>query len=490
MPGLLFEDQAPVPASAPNRMDVALFVGFVPMRPAADIPTRVRRWLDERGWVSAPYGRPLDGLQDLPIPIDDWGQFDALFRWEQRSADRGDGATYLGAAVRSFFAQGGRRCYVVRVGDPWPLETPRIGPGASDGRLAAVAKLIPGYPFGLSPSPADRVSWSGVGHLFGLPDVSFVCLPDLPDAVAADRIRVPLPTPPPGPIEVFVECSDPVPPPPADRTVRGIGAPRCDEEGYRHWAKAIELLTDMIKRYRHETQLVAAVPLSDGRLAFDLAPASAYVHLAYPWTRTPGSGALPEQLESPDAVLVGILARNALSRGTFRSAANLHVADVYDVDPDLDRYQQEQDRLIERVALIGPTPAGLRLLSDVTLSGNESYRPGGVSRLISTIVRTARRLGEEVTFESSGEPLWGEVRGRLNGFMRGLYDAGAFRGDSPEEAYQVRCDRSTMSQNDIDNGRVVAYVQFDAASIIDTITVVLIVNDGAQVSISGREEAA
>jgi phage tail sheath protein FI len=99
-------------------------------------------------------------------------------------------------------------------------------------------------------------------------------------------------------------------------------------------------------------------------------------------------------------------------------------------------------------------------------------------------------LGEEVTFESSGEPLWGEVRGRLNGFMRGLYDAGAFRGDSPEEAYQVRCDRSTMSQNDIDNGRVVAYVQFDAASIIDTITVVLIVNDGAQVSISGREEAA
>ena len=44
----------------------------------------------------------------------------------------------------------------------------------------------------------------------------------------------------------------------------------------------------------------------------------------------------------------------------------------------------------------------------------------------------------------------------------------------PAEAYQVRCDRGTMTQNDIDNGRVIAIVQFNAAAPIDTITVVLI----------------
>jgi hypothetical protein len=389
MPGLLFEDQAPVPASAPNRMDVALFAGFVPMRPAADIPTRVRRWLDERGWVSAPYGRPLAGLQDLPVPIDDWGQFDALFRWEQRSgrprrrrhlSGRG-GALLLRAGRTTLLRGAGRRS--VAVGDAAHRSRRDRRP------LAAVAKLIPGYPFGLSPSPADRASWRGVGHLFGLPDVSFVCPAGSarrrrggshPRAASDSSARTD---------RGVRGCSDPVPPPPPTGRCAASARRAATRKGYRHWAKAIELLTEMIKRYRHETQLVAAVPLSDGRLAIDLAPRPPMSTWRILDTH-PGLRRTARTAREPRRRPGGILARNALSRGTFRSAANLHVADVYDVDPRSRPLSQEQERLIERVALIGPTPAGLRLLSDVTLSGNESYRPGGVSRLISTIVRTAR----------------------------------------------------------------------------------------------------
>jgi phage tail sheath protein FI len=337
------------------------------------------------------------------------------------------------------------------------------------------------------------LSWSGAGHLFGLPDVSFVCLPDLADAVAMDRVRVPIP-PPPARKEEFAECSDELPLT-IDIAVRDIGAPRCDGEGFSAWAAALTLLTGVISGQAgrsaalREVQLIAAVPLTDGPLAFTSAPSTAWLQLAYPWTRTPGSAGLPEQLESPDGVLAGVLARNALIDGTFRSAANRHLADVYDVYPVLGHYQQQQNRLIERVSLFGLTPTGLRLLSDVTMSAAEAYRPASVSRLIATISRAARRLSQEVAFAPSGESLWSDIRNRLGVLMRMLYQAGAFRGSSPAAAYQIRCDRSTMSQNDIDNGRMIAHVKFEAAAPIDTITVALIIHEGQQDSPFATEAA-
>ena len=109
--------------------------------------------------------------------------------------------------------------------------------------------------------------------------------------------------------------------------------------------------------------------------------------------------------------------------------------------------------------------------------------------MIATIVRAVRRIGEDVTFQTSGEQLWSEIRGRIDAFMRGLYQTGVFRGASSGEAFQVRCDRSTMTQNDIDNGRVIAFVQFDAAAPVDTITVVLTVTDSTHVSVIHHEAA-
>lgn len=483
MPGLIFQDQAPVTPESPNRMDIALFIGFVRVVQNLTIPDGLLQWFVERGWKGGPYARALDKLLDVPVPLENWQQFEALFDWTQRSANPGDGATYLGAAVRSFFAQGGRKCYLVRAGDPWGLETKRAA------RLAAIKALIPGFPDRFVASPADRFSWKGVGHLFGLPDVSFVAMPDLAEAVSNDRLRLNVPKAPPDPPEAFVECTPAAAAPPRDHTVRDVSAPVCGDAGFRDWAKALDLVTEVLKRSAREVILVAPLPLSEGRPPFEVAPATAFLQVAYPWVQTPGSEGLPDKLESPDGVLTGILARNALVRGTFRSAANHHLADVVDLYPVLDRHQQEANRFIERVCLMGPSPSGLRLLSDVTMSGSETYRPGAISRLLATIVRTARRVGEEVTFQPSGERLWNEVANRLDTFLRGLFVRGILRGESAGEAYQVRCDRSTMTQADIDEGRVIAQVQFDAAAPVDTITVVLVVNEGRQVPAIQNEAA-
>lgn len=511
--GLVFQDQALVIASDPHRADIALFVGFVARRPASAVPAAVADWLAAQGWTAHRPGRQsLPDLWDVPVPVDNWQIFDSLFDWKHRPLTEGSpghATTLLGAAVRSFFAQGGRKCYVVRVGDPFPVLAAR----SDTEPQAALARLVPGYPLAHAANPADPANWRGMAHVMGLPDVSFLCMPDLADIVGGQPAP-PAPADLPGQApEVFTDCSEGELGEVVQAPARRVRAPRCDAAGYAAWARALSLAAGALARYSREVQLVAAVPmpyagtpsagnmlpalLGDGIGPLSLAPfagldglASAFVQLAYPWVRTAGSANLPEGLESPDGVLCGVLARSALARGAYRSAARQHLADVYDVFPVLPHAQMYLPQpgpdgrplsLIERVSLLGPTPDGLRLLSDVTTALQESYRPACINRLTAALVRAARRLGEELTFEASGERLWAQVRGGLERLLLGLLQAGALRGGSPAEAFRVRCDRSTMTQNDIDNGRVVVEVQFNPAAPIERITVVLALSEGGQV---------
>ena len=559
MNGLVFDTLVPTAPIDPNRADVACFVGFVARRKADQrgatrvVPSSdairaglsalgsswpVFAWLDAAGWTRHPYEdqnpqpwtrdhADLETLLDLPVPIEDWETFDRLFAWDERpivTSSTTDvkstallGTTTLGAAVRSFFVQGGRRCYVIRVGDPWSLD-------ASLGvRQLAIGRLLPGFPSALLANRIDRTTWSGIGHLFGLPDVSFVCMPDLADAVSMEYTE-PKPVSTQPEVEpVFVEYSTNESVSEPDHFVRGCFAPRCTEQGYKTWAKALQLVARMLQEPANglrEVQLVASVPLptrtpgappAGANLLTWLASehdwlqgitnsndtlsesfGSAFVQLAWPWVKTMGARNLPEALESPDAVLVGVLARNALTRGAFRSATGLPLADVHDVYPPLRgvdlTLSDESDTLIGRVSLLGPDAGMMRLLSDVTTFPGYGYRQANVNRLLSAIVRAARRLGEDFAFATSGPELWTSIRTSLNALLTQLWHDGALRGQSAKEAFSVRCDRTLMTEQDIDEGRVLVEVQFEAASAIEQIRVVLALANGNGVGSGGENE--
>jgi hypothetical protein len=65
-----------------------------------------------------------------------------------------------------------------------------------------------------------------------------------------------------------------------------------------------------------------------------------------------------------------------------------------------------------------------------------------------------------VVFEPNDEPLWAQIRLNLGAFMHTLFSQGAFQGKTPREAYFVKCDKETTTQNDIDLGRVNIVVGF------------------------------
>jgi len=61
-------------------------------------------------------------------------------------------------------------------------------------------------------------------------------------------------------------------------------------------------------------------------------------------------------------------------------------------------------------------------------------------------------------FEPNAEPLWARVRRSISNFLTVVWRNGALEGTTPEEAYFVKCDRTTMTQTDIDNGGLICEV--------------------------------
>jgi hypothetical protein len=481
-------------------------------------------WWVENSWLAPFSGRSAADLLELdnvPAPIDTWDAFDTLFAWDERPLVEGRQAdTALGAAVRRFFLQGGRKCYVVRVGNPWPLFSDR------ETRAAFRSRVLETTPV---PTAVDRSTWKGLGHLFGLTDVSFLCVPDLPELFAVDAAPIAPEIESEGE-ERFIECATRISPE-TSRSLRAFPAPRCDEVGFRDWAAFVASIGTLLQRNGHtrEIEMVASVPLAIDEALLRANPAviglppnerrravasrifasrraqrehaasiqTAFVQLVYPWLRTRESVRLPGDVEAPDALLAGLLANNALTQGTWRSAAREPVFGIINLEPALSiaelggdlpyQHSTGANRLPrtmrERISIIAPTPTGFQLLSDVTTDDDESYRPANVNRLVASVVRAARLVGEDIVFANNGDAVWRRLRAGLEELLLGLWGQGALSGASAADAYQVRCDRSTMTPTDLDSGRIIARVQFTAASPIERITVVFAMDEGGHVTL-------
>ncbi|MCK6531315.1 phage tail sheath family protein, partial [Myxococcota bacterium] len=92
------------------------------------------------------------------------------------------------------------------------------------------------------------------------------------------------------------------------------------------------------------------------------------------------------------------------------------------------------------------------------LASQWKYIP--VRRLALYIEETLYRGTQWVVFEPNDTPLWAQIRLNIGAFMHGLFRQGAFQGRTPRDAYFVKCDRETTTQNDINLGIVNIVVGF------------------------------
>ena len=79
-------------------------------------------------------------------------------------------------------------------------------------------------------------------------------------------------------------------------------------------------------------------------------------------------------------------------------------------------------------------------------------------RYLASIEQSLAAATQWVVFEPNGEQLWSQVRSTISDFLLNEWQIGKLQGSKPEEAFFVRCDRTTMTQNDLDNGRLVIVI--------------------------------
>jgi phage tail sheath protein FI len=200
--------------------------------------------------------------------------------------------------------------------------------------------------------------------------------------------------------------------------------------------------------------------------------------------KTDRSARLPGALEPPEGVLLGILAGQSRRIGAFRSVAGSRVENAYDLSPkDIDAHGSSPGTglsLADRVSWFDFVPEGIHLQTDVTAVRHGNHRYGAVRRIMILIQRAAYRIGLDHVFEPGSERIWRTIKDGLVDLLHHIYLKNGLRGKSSQEAYAVTCGRSTMTQNDIDNGRLIANVTLQPAVPIEKIAVdVLVERDGA-----------
>lgn len=180
---------------------------------------------------------------------------------------------------------------------------------------------------------------------------------------------------------------------------------------------------------------------------------SSYAAMYYPWVTTQNSVQLP-----PSGFVCGILARVDTARGVWRAPANETVTGALDLQAAIDTHGQER-LSAQGVNSIRSFPSrGILLWGARTTSQDPIWKYVNVRRYFIYLEQSIGDGLQWVVFEPNGEPLWNAVRQTITNFLLNNWRSGALMGTKPEEAFFVRCDSSTMTQNDIDNGRLIAEI--------------------------------
>ena len=178
----------------------------------------------------------------------------------------------------------------------------------------------------------------------------------------------------------------------------------------------------------------------------------------YPWIKiiNPETGML--QLMPPGGYVAGVYARSDTERGVHKAPANEVVQGASDLEFQI--MKGEQDVLNPRgVNVIRAFPGrGIRVWGARTLSSNTLWKYINVRRLFIYIEASIERGTQWVVFEPNDDRLWARVRATITQFLTGVWRSGALMGTTPEEAFFIKCDRSTMTQDDIDNGRLICII--------------------------------
>jgi len=192
-----------------------------------------------------------------------------------------------------------------------------------------------------------------------------------------------------------------------------------------------------------------------------------YAAIYYPWLLIPEP--FPLSLSNisnlaipPSGHITGIYANVDTTRGVHKAPANEVVNGIVGLQRIINDSEQE---------ILNPFPVNINVVRDFrsqdrgirvwgarVISSDSDYKYVNVRRLLIFIEKSLNQGLQWVVFEPNAQPLWARVVRSISAFLTVVWRNGALQGAKKEEAFFVKCDNTTMTQTDIDEGRLICYV--------------------------------
>ncbi len=233
------------------------------------------------------------------------------------------------------------------------------------------------------------------------------------------------------------------------------------ENGYHDDAQAI--INQLIIHASHMRYRIAVLDSGDGQSIAQVREQRAklnskYAALYYPWVRVLDPITRRQISLPPSGFVAGIYARNDTLRAVFKAPANEVVNLALGFEKLINKAQQEvlNPESVNCFRFFegrGYLLWGARMVTD-----DPEWKYVNLRRYFAYLERSIDLGTQWAVFEPNGPNLWANVTRTIENFLLNEWTNGALLGDKPEKAYFVRCDRSTMTQNDLDNGRLVCLI--------------------------------
>lgn len=328
-------------------------------------------------------GMAENGEEDEPTLITNWGQFvDKFGRYSVQKP-------YLAPAVYGFFANGGGRCYVVKVKN-----------NSEDGDYV-----------GTDEGPGQR---KGLQCFKEVDEVNIVCIPGI--------------------------TSD---------TVQKAMITHCENMKDRFCILDSEKDADMDAIKAQKEKVISG---------------KGYSAIYYPWIKVAIETMKNDKVEliqddvPPSGCIAGIYARSDTERGVHKAPANEIIRGALKIQLPITKGEQDILNPLGINCIRSFPGRGIRVWGARTTASDTLWRYVNVRRLFLFLEESIEEGTQWVVFEPNDEKLWARVKQSVTQFLTRVWKDGALMGSTPEEAFFVKCDRSTMTQDDIDNGRLIVLI--------------------------------
>jgi phage tail sheath protein FI len=185
-----------------------------------------------------------------------------------------------------------------------------------------------------------------------------------------------------------------------------------------------------------------------------------YAAFYYPWIRILDLSVNDTRLIPSSGHVAGIYARTDIERGVHKAPANEVIRGARDLEFPIPKGTQDilNPRGVNCARDFRKDGRGIRMWGARTMAATGEWKYINVRRLFLFVEESIDQGTQWVVFEPNDDALWARVTRSINNFLTGVWRSGALMGLTQDEAFFVKCDRTTMTQDDIDNGRLICYI--------------------------------